>query len=362
MIRLDGVRYSVGEFTLEASLDVRPGEHFVLLGGTGSGKTMMMECICGLRPIEAGEIFIGGRDVTAAEPRARAVGYMPQDGVLFGHLKVRENIAFALRARRRGRAERSAEAGRIAEMLGVADLLDRRVPGLSGGERQRVALARALAAGPEALLLDEPVSALDEQTREAILTQLRRVQRETQTTTLHVCHNLDEMARVADRVGVIRAGRLMQVGTPEEIRRQPADAGVAKLFRLGTVLTGEASGGRIKFDGFSAAAPADAGEGEREVLIRSESVQLSAGPPQGEQAGATVRAVIWRGLSAAVELDVGPTALRAEVPRAQAEKLTLHEGLQVALAIDPAGVHVFEWIGSKNCRAGMPDLHGEDGE
>ena len=341
MIQLDQLRYTVGEFTLDASLTVRPGEYFVLLGGTGSGKTMMLECICGLRRPERGVIHVGGRDVTAAEPQDRGIGYMPQDGVLFGHLNVRENIAFALRARRQGREVRRETAVRLAAMLGITPLLERRIAGLSGGERQRVALARALAAEPEALLLDEPVSALDEQTRDEILAQLRQVQRQMHTTTLHVCHNLDEMSRVADRVGILRDGRVIQVAAPEEVRRNPADSGVAGLFRLGTVLRSVAvADGRIDLGGFEVAA-AERIDGPVDVLIRSAGVKL--GPGQGgagEMAG-RVRVVIWGGISAAVELEVGQVRLRADISREQAEAMALAEGQQVAVTIPPEAVFIF---------------------
>lgn len=340
MIRLDGVRYSVGKFTLDVSLEVRPAEHFVLLGGTGSGKTMMMECICGLRPIEAGSVHVGGQDVTAVEPRGRGVGYMPQDGVLFGHLNVARNIAFAIRARGGSPERRSAEAARLARMLGIRPLLYRHVSGLSGGERQRVALGRALASRPEALLLDEPVSALDEETRDGILTELRRIQRQTGTTTLHVCHNLDEMARVADRVGIIRDGRMIQVGTAEEVRRSPADAGVARLFRLGSVLAGTIRGGQMRFDDFHLPAPPGR-EGKVEVLIRSDLVRLGDASEAARGLGGKVRSVVWRGLSAAVEVAIGQTVIRAEVPRPAAEELKLAEGKPVAVEIAPEGVCTF---------------------
>jgi len=356
VIRAESILYRVPGFELDLSLEVAAGEYFVLLGATGSGKTVTVECLAGLRPIESGKVAIGGRDVTGAEPRERRLGYVPQDGVLFGHLSVRENVAFALRVRGVGRAERLAEAGRLAETLGIAGLLERGVKGLSGGEAQRVALARALAAKPAALLLDEPVSALDELTRDEILDELRAVQRRTGTATVHVCHNLGEMLRVADRVGVLRAGRLLQVGTPEELRRRPACAGVARALRLGTVLAGtvDAGSGRIDLDGFSLRAPDGAPRGSVDVLVRSGGVRLTApgeqsdaAPPAGEFRGRVELAALGEVL-VTVELRVGGERVRAEISRAEAEGLPLGEGSELSVSVPPEAVVVFERPGERD--------------
>jgi ABC-type sugar transport system ATPase subunit len=232
MIAAEQLRYRIGSFSLDAALSVGTSEYFVLLGMTGSGKTLFLECLAGLRPIHGGRVFIGGRDVTAAEPRRRNIGYVPQDGALFAHLRVRDNIGFALRVRRIGKAERDRAVAGLAEKLGVSNLLDRPIEGLSGGERQRVALARALASRPAALLLDEPVSDLDEFTREAVCRELVRLQEGMAIPVIHVCHSSEEARMVADRVGIMEAGRIVQTGTPDEIMAAPASPYVARVLRL----------------------------------------------------------------------------------------------------------------------------------
>jgi len=344
VIRVEDLRLRAGRFRLAVSLEVRAGEYFVLIGPSGAGKTLLLESLCGLVGILGGRIEIAGRDVTRREPRERHIGYVPQDGMLFPHLSVRDNIAFALRARGSGRAECRRQAERMSEMLGIRHLLDRGIRGLSGGERQRVALARALARRPRVLLLDEPVSALDEETRDAILLQLRQVQRATGVTALHVCHNLEEMLRVADRVGVLRRGRLVQVGTPEELRRRPADPRVARILRLGTVLTGWTRGRgdeqQIDLRDFSIPAPPGA-EGRSLVLIRSGEVR-PVPPGQGKNGiRGVVRGVAIGEFSVMVEVAVGQTRLRAELPRDEADRLALAENQPVNLVLTPRAVQAF---------------------
>jgi len=232
MIRVRGLNLRIGAFALhELSLEVARGDYFILLGPTGSGKTLFIECLCGLLRPDAGSIEIDGRDVTALAPRLRGIGYVPQHQGLFPHLSVEDNIAFPLRARHLPRAEVKARMGPLVELLGLGHLLGRWPAHLSGGERQKVALARALAIQPFLLLLDEPVSALDWPTRAEVLEQLRRVQKELAVTTLHVCHSLDEAMAVADRAGVMIGGRLAQAGPLEELIARPVNAEVARLLR-----------------------------------------------------------------------------------------------------------------------------------
>lgn len=236
MIRAEAIRFAVGDFRLgEISLELPHGEYFVLLGAPGSGKSLFLDCLCGLNRIDSGRITIGGRDVTDLEPCERGVGYVPQDYALFPHLSVAQNIGFGLRARGLSAAKISEKVDGVAGQLDIAHLLKRWPLGLSGGEKQRVALARALVVDPNVLLLDEPVSALDEALRAEVCVELRRVQRETGTTTIHVCHNFEETRIVADRVGLLRAGRLVQLGTPAEVFAHPVDTEAARFLRVGSV-------------------------------------------------------------------------------------------------------------------------------
>ncbi|MCE5279912.1 MAG: ATP-binding cassette domain-containing protein [Planctomycetaceae bacterium] len=190
-------------------LDVPTGAYAALMGKTGSGKTTLLESIIGLREIESGIIRLDSRDVTHSPPAGRGIGYVPQDGALFSTMTVRQHLAFALEIRKanaRSIADRTSE---LAELLGISHLLDRTPRGLSGGERQRVALGRALSFGPRTLLLDEPLSALDDDTRGGMIDLLKQVQRVAGATVLHVTHNLAEAQALADVIFDIQDGAVV---------------------------------------------------------------------------------------------------------------------------------------------------------
>ncbi len=208
MIRLDSIAWRAGTFVLEdVNFTVPTGKYAVLMGRTGCGKTTLLEIICGLRQPAAGRVFIGEAEVTHEPPAARGVGYVPQDGAMFPTMTVREQLGFALRIRRQPQEE---IVNGLAAELGIAHLLDRLPQHLSGGERQRVALGRALAARPKVLVLDEPLSALDEDLREDLSALLRRVQREHAITALHITHSRAEAAQLADVQFRMENGRVAQ--------------------------------------------------------------------------------------------------------------------------------------------------------
>lgn len=212
MILLEDVSIRAGEFSLQdVDMEVPGGQYGVLMGRTGSGKTTILEAIIGLRPVVGGRISLDGADVTRSKPALRGIGYVPQDGALFSTMTVREQIALALYVRRARRAEIERRVAELADMLGIAELLDRRPKGLSGGERQRVALGRALSFQPRVLCLDEPLSALDEETRLQMYSLLERVRTQTGVTALHVTHSREEADRLADCLFRIEAGRVKRV-------------------------------------------------------------------------------------------------------------------------------------------------------
>lgn len=211
MIRLCGVSIYQGSFALrQVSFEVPAQQYAVLMGKTGSGKTTLLEAICGLRPVAAGSIYLMGRDATRLPPAARGVGYVPQDAGLFPRMTVRQHLGFALLIRRWPRKAIAQRVAELAELLGIAHLLDRRPQGLSGGEIQRVVLGRALALRPGVLVLDEPLSALDEQTRGEMYDLLRAVRAESPATVLHVTHNRSEAEQLADLVLEIHDGQVRQ--------------------------------------------------------------------------------------------------------------------------------------------------------
>jgi molybdate/tungstate transport system ATP-binding protein len=209
MVALNKITVHSGPFTLrDISFEVQDGQYAVLMGKTGTGKTTLLEAICGLRKVSAGRILLHGADVTRLHPADRGVGYVPQDLALFPTLTVREHLAFALQIRRIATQTIASRVAEFAELLGITHLLDRVPRGLSGGEAQRVALGRALSFHPQVLLLDEPLSALDEETRHEMYDLLKRVQRQTGVTTLHVTHSKSEARALAQQLLVLDEGHV----------------------------------------------------------------------------------------------------------------------------------------------------------
>lgn len=201
MIRVEALRVKAGQFELrDFSLQVEAGEYAVIMGRTGCGKTTLLEAICGLRKVAGGRIWVDSVDVTRAAPEDRNIGYVPQDLALFPTMTVREHLQFALRLRRWSRDQMHQRTLELAEQLSINHLLDRYPQGLSGGEAQRVALGRGLSFSPSVLLLDEPLSALDDQTRGELLGLLNRIKLTRCATILHVTHNSHEAQTLADHI------------------------------------------------------------------------------------------------------------------------------------------------------------------
>lgn len=215
MIRVEKMTVQVGNFTLrDVSFEIPTGCYGMLTGRTGCGKTTILESIAGLTPIRSGRILLGDRDVTRLRPAARGVGYVPQDGALFTTMTVRDQLGFALTVRHRPAPEIQRRVEELAEWLGISHLLSRKTRGLSGGERQRVAIGRALAFEPQILLLDEPLSALDDHTRQQMYELLEEVQQRTEVTALHVTHHAEDVARLADLVFHVDHGEVASVDVP----------------------------------------------------------------------------------------------------------------------------------------------------
>ncbi len=357
MIRIEQLNLAVDTFALSnISLHVKPQEYFVLLGPTGSGKTLLIECLCGLNPIDSGRICIDGVDVTPLEPRSRGIGYVPQDYALFPHKTVRNNIGFGLENRRAARTSIRREVDRLMGQLGVNHLAERFPQKLSGGEKQRVALARALVLEPRVLLLDEPVSALDEQTRDSLCRQLKQLQKSTHTTTVHVCHNFAEMLVVADRVGIVWQGRIVQVGTPQEVLQRPSSAQVARFVQAGNLLGARAAAdgqwlrlachGGVEFR--AARQDVQTAAGEVVVMVRPENIQLASARPENPPPGTTVlegsvREVV--DLGSLVKLNVACGAaveLLVSLGKREYNSSRIAAGDHVSLAVAPEDVHVMQ--------------------
>lgn len=242
-------------------LDVEAGELVALLGPSGSGKTTLLRVIAGLLHPDAGRVLFGRDDATRLSLRERNVGFVFQHYALFKHMTVAENIAFGLRSRPRSRRpDKATIARRVEELLGLIQLPDfgKRYPEqLSGGQKQRVALARALAIDPTVLLLDEPFGALDAKVRVELRRWLRQLHERTGQTTLFVTHDQEEALELADRIVVLREGRIEQVGTPDQIYSEPASAYVFDFIGRANVLDGHVDQGRFRIAGHGLALPTD---------------------------------------------------------------------------------------------------------
>ncbi|MBN2474784.1 MAG: ABC transporter ATP-binding protein [Pirellulales bacterium] len=356
MIRIEQLQFAVGSFALrKISLHVRPGEYFVLLGPTGSGKTLLIECLCGLNRIRSGRIHIDGVDVTRYEPRNRGIGYLPQDYALFPHRTVRQNVGFGLASRRSDPTTIRREVDRLMEQVGVGHLANRYPERLSGGEKQRVALARALAIRPQVLVLDEPVSALDEQTRDELCRQLKQLQLGTRTTTVHVCHNFAEMLSVADRVGIIQQGGILQVGAPADVLQRPAGTQVARFVQVGNLFAARARdvGGWVEVDCRQGivlrAAKRGAADlsGQVTVMVRPENVRLTPAtpekPPEATALEGSVSAVVDLGPLVRVRVCCGEgVQWLASLGKREYQDHRLAAGDRVHLSIDPSDVHIMK--------------------
>lgn len=362
MIRVEHLHLRVGDrrgksgFALvDVSFEVAAGQYFVLLGPTGSGKSLLVECICGLNRPNAGRIWIDGRDVTGWEPRRRRIGYVPQDYALFPHRTVRDNIAFGPRIQ--GAPQPARRAAEWLERLGLGHLADRLPGRLSGGEKQRVALARALAAEPRVLVLDEPVSALDEITRDTVCLMLKRLQRESGATVLHVCHNFQEMLAVADRVGIIHQGHILQAGAPRDVLRRPSSRRVAEFVQSGNLLQATVRRGpdHVEWEiaeGVALRANAPVGtddcsarEGSRATLaIRPEAIRIE---PTGHQPSSANRLegrvgqCVELGPIVRLWVECSPrVGFWVSLGRQEADRLDLSPGAPAPLVISPQDVHV----------------------
>jgi putative spermidine/putrescine transport system ATP-binding protein len=341
-VRLEGLRRQYGSVVALDGFDltIGPGELVVLLGPSGCGKTTTLRLLAGLEDADAGRVTVGGRDITRLPAPKRDMGMVFQAYSLFPHMTVRENVAFGLRLRRIGKADRDRRAQEMLSLVGLSEQADRYANQISGGQQQRVALARALAIQPQVLLLDEPLSALDAKVRAQLRDEIRRIQLEVGITTLFVTHDQEEALAIADRVGVMQDGRIEQLGPPTEVYSRPATSFVAEFVGLTNRLAGEVRGGKVTVRGVTVplvdpAVP----DGRAIALVRPEAVSLAAGQAavSGPLTG-TVIAVTFLGAVSRVTVALSDTTVMAQLATTEAAALTA--GSQVTLAIRPDPVLV----------------------
>jgi len=276
-------RYGGHPVVNNLSLEIGDGEFFVLLGPSGSGKTTVLSLIAGLLQVDRGRVLLHGRDVTHLPTQQRRVGFVFQNYALFQYMSVSENIGFGLKIRKASLAARRQRVEALLDLVGLSGLGGRMPRQLSGGEQQRVALARALAHHPDVLLLDEPLSALDAKIRLDLRRSLRDIQRKLGIATILVTHDQEEAFELADRMGVMSFGRLLEVGKPAELYQKPKTEFVATFLGTANLLLGKTSGVEVQLGPTRFAVPGNtpATEGQRvQVLFRPEDVTLCADPQE----------------------------------------------------------------------------------
>ncbi|MEV6111070.1 ABC transporter ATP-binding protein [Streptomyces sp. NPDC052109] len=343
-IRFDSVTVAYDGNVVLDSLDltVEPGEVMALLGPSGSGKTTALRAVAGfVRPV-SGRVLLGGRDVTDLPPYRRGIGMVVQQYALFPHMRVDDNVAFGLKARRTPRSEIRQRVAEALEMTGMAAYARRHPRELSGGQQQRVAIARALAIRPDVLLLDEPLSALDAQLRSGMLAELARLHRELPgLSMLYVTHDQVEALTLADRIAVMDKARLRACGTPRELYRAPDDEFTASFVGGANLLPVTVASGGVEFAGTGL--KVDTGDvvaGARATLcVRPHLVGLGAGP---NQLAGVVREIQWRGATHRLYVEVDGHSLMADVrelkdPPRHGDPVSLHFASEDAVLL-PAGV------------------------
>lgn len=314
-VTLENLNKQFGERAVvnDVNLEIHAGEFFSLLGPSGCGKTTTLRMIGGFELPDSGRILIDGRVVTHDEPETRPLNTVFQSYALFPHLNVFDNVAFGLRFEKPGSVSKKSNKERVMEALELVALgsfSERRVPQLSGGEQQRVALARALVLEPSVLLLDEPLGALDAQLRARLQVELASLQRHIGITFIYVTHDQHEAFTMSDRIGVMREGKLIQVGSPREIYETPTNIDVAKFVGAANLLAGRVvSTGVVEIAGVKFAAPQSAPLGDGMVMIRPERIHVGTGSQP-----AMIERVTFAGSSLRIALNVGGVKLIAEIP------------------------------------------------
>ena len=326
----------------DVSVQINKGEFFTLLGPSGCGKTTLLRLIAGFETPTSGQILLDGADITALPPNRRAVNTVFQSYALFPHLTVAQNIGFGLEMLGRPRAEIAATTERMLALVRMEEFAPRKIAQLSGGQQQRVALARALAPQPKVLLLDEPLSALDLKLRKEMQVELKRLQLETGITFVFVTHDQEEALTMSDRVGVMRAGRILQIGRPVEIYTRPANRFVAGFIGESNFLPATIDGGRLRL---AAGTEIEADDlrgrhGAVTVTVRPEQVRMVAADAPGALP-ATIRAWVYFGTDTHCHLTLADgSAVVARLASPASGDAGLQQGASVGLRFAPGAVQV----------------------
>jgi molybdate/tungstate transport system ATP-binding protein len=341
-LSVSGLSARAGSFTLgPVSLDVPADRVLVVLGPSGAGKTMLLETIAGLRPQQAGQISLAGTDITSQPPERRRIGLVFQDAALFPHLSVRDNVRFGPRARHAASPDGSDN---LLHQLGIEHLADRSPRSLSGGEQQRVALARALAIQPGLLLLDEPLSALDQPTREDMRALLQKLLAELEIPAAHVTHDRDEALSLGDDLAVIVGGQLRQTGPAANVAAEPADPDIARLLGWSELGHGAAVGGTVRIGQLVLRNAAEDLHGSVQAFYRPEDIELRPTTPDAPVDGsltARVDRIVHTRPLARITLGCDPPIAALMLHR-DIDRLQLTAGTPVQVNMPPGSLRIFQ--------------------
>jgi molybdopterin-binding protein len=347
MIEIKQLYLALGLFHIkDVNLTINNGEYYVILGPTGAGKTVLLECIAGLHRVKNGEIWVGGINITRFTPEQRNIGYVPQDYVLFPYLNVFDNIAFGLKQAGCKKTEVKERVNVLTDLLNISHLQSRDVLALSGGEKQRVALARALIMKPAILLLDEPLSALDAETKSKLREELRKIHSITETTIIHVTHSFDEAFLLGSQMAIMNSGEIVQVGEPTIVFRKPnskfvADfLGVSNLFRGEAAVKGDGSYIRVNGTTIMSSVPMS---GQVYVSIRPEDILVSLKPIESSARNSfegTIENIVDAGTVIRITVNAGVPFI-VSITRRSYDDMGLNVGKTVNITFKATAVHVF---------------------
>jgi ABC-type sugar transport system ATPase subunit len=351
MIQVKNLSIQMGEFSLkDLNLTIKDKEYFIILGPSGAGKTVFLECLAGLHKLKKGEIKIDDFDVTHHPPEERKIGYVPQDYVLFPFLNVADNIQFGLKRGKYDKLKVQKQMLAMADLFGITHLLERDTRSLSGGEKQRVALARALITSPQILIMDEPLSALDPQTAKYLRTELKQIQRRLGITTIYVTHDLMEAVNMADRLAILIDGRIEQVDEPEKLLFFPYNERVSDFIGAPNIMdcdyckSTEQGVMEVSCQGLKLIVPHD-GDIIHKIAILPRHIYVSETKPRGHGVNsfiAKVINIIPRTDTVRIYLEMSNNKLIAEIPHHIYHEMDLETGKEVYVILRMKRIRAFE--------------------
>ena len=340
-VTIEHVSFGYGETAVldDVSLEVEKGEFFAFLGPSGSGKTTLLRLVAGFGSPATGRILIGERDVTGLPPWSRNVGMVFQSYALWPHMSVAKNVAFGLERRKLSRADIARKLAAALELVGLTAYADRRPSQLSGGQQQRVALARTIVIEPEVLLLDEPLSNLDAKLRVEMRSELKMLQRKLGITAIYVTHDQEEANAVADRIAVLEAGRIQQIGAPTQLYDHPANRFVATFLGTANLIEGRIASGNFEGGGLVLGG-IDGPDGPACISIRPQDVTLlPVLGPAGLGSAATVESFEFLGGTVRYRLKMGEQRMVVDTPHRR-DGATHALGSAIRISVDPRQIAV----------------------